>query len=193
MRVKDLINVGIFAAIYFVVSALSMIGLLNPLLMLPALALTVLANGVVIMLFFARTPTPGPLIVVGLIMGLFMSLAGHAVVTLPFALLTAALAELIRYLGRGASTPVVNAFAYATFSLWVAGPLLPIFYMADAYFADLNTRMADRYEGYGTALQAVVGPWTIIGFEVVVFALGLLGAWIGHLMLRKHFKRAGVA
>lgn len=192
MLVKDLINVGIFAAIYYVVSALSMIGLLNPALMLPALGLTVLANGVVIMLFFARCSKPGPLVILGAIIGLFMTLAGHAVVTLPLILVTAALAEALRAF-TDRRKPVVNIFAYAIFSLWVIGPVVPIFYMADAYFADLNQRMADRYPGYGTALQQIVGPWTVAGFEVIVFVLGLLGAWIGHLMLRKHFQRAGVA
>lgn len=188
---KDLIYVGIFTALYLVVSALTMIGLLNPALFLPALGLVVLANGPTVMVFFHKVPRLGGLVIIGIIMGLFMMLAGHAAVTLPLAVGTALLGEAIRYIGRKPGS-WWDIIAYATFSLWIIGPLFPIFYMPTEYFASMNERMADRYPGFGTALEALISPGVLIGFEVVLFILGIIGALIGKALLKRHFSRAGV-
>lgn len=191
MKAKDLINVGIFTALYFVVSMITMISLLNPLLMPLGMGLTVLANGIVMMVFFYRSPRFGPLLLLAAIIGLFMTLSGHAIVTLPLIIITGAAGELVRYLGkyrRGG----VDALAYAIFSLWIIGPLAPVFYLGNQYFENLNERMSARYPGYGTTLASIVSPTTVLILEVAIFFLALGGAWLGNAMLKKHFRRAGV-
>ncbi|MGP4101707.1 MptD family putative ECF transporter S component [Nonomuraea sp. KM90] len=58
MSPKDLVNIGVFGALYLViVYALSMLGFINPPVMLVALAASIVAGGIPFTLFLTRVPT----------------------------------------------------------------------------------------------------------------------------------------
>ena len=76
------------------------------------------------------------------------------------------------------------------FSLWVAGPILPLYYQHDAYIADIGKKMGD---GYARAWETLFSPAFLLGLLAVVFVSSFLGGRLGQKMLRKHFMRAGIA
>lgn len=186
---RDLINIGIFSAIYFVVTTIGgMIGILSPIAMFGGFVLGILVNGSVIMLFLARTHARWSLATMGAVTGLLMVVTGHVWYILPACVLLGAGADLIVRAGRYRSR-VADIAAYAVFTLWMVVPFLPIFYQADAYFADTAKSMG---QAYADALQALVTPWLLVGWTVVLAVVGAIAAWIGTKMLDKHFVKAGI-
>ena len=80
--------------------------------------------------------------------------------------------------------------AYGVFSLWVAGPILPLYLQHDAYIANIGEQMG---EDYARAWDTLFSPTFMAVLLVAVFLASCLGGLLGQKMLRKHFVRAGIA
>ena len=190
LKPKDLITVGVFTAMYFVVFfGFGMLGLFGPAVHAVGIVLGSLANGIVFALYITRIRKPGMIFLTGIISSLLMVLTGHAWTTLVTAAVFSILAEIVLALGRYRSARA-SALAYGVFSLWVAGPILPLYYQHDAYIADIGKKMGD---GYARAWETLFSPAFLLGLLVVVFVSSFLGGRLGQKMLRKHFMRAGIA
>lgn len=190
LKPKDLITVGIFTALYFVVFfGFGMLGLFGPAVHAVGIVLGSLANGIVFALYITRIRKPGMIFLTGIISSLLMVLTGHAWTTLVTAAVFSILAEIVLARGRYRSARA-SALAYGVFSLWVAGPILPLYYQHDAYIADIGKKMGD---GYARAWETLFSPAFLLGLLVVVFVSSFLGGRLGQKMLRKHFMRAGIA
>lgn len=189
LKPKDLITVGVFTAMYFVVFfGFGMLGLFGPAVHAVGIVLGSLANGIVFALYITRIRKPGMIFLTGIISSLLMVLTGHAWTTLVTAVFSI-LAEIVLARGRYRSARA-SALAYGVFSLWVAGPILPLYYQHDAYIADIGKKMGD---GYARAWETLFSPAFLLGLLVVVFVSSFLGGRLGQKMLRKHFMRAGIA
>ena len=190
LKPKDLITVGVFTAMYFVVFfGFGMLGLFGPAVHAVGIVLGSLANGIVFALYITRIRKPGMIFLTGIISSLLMVLTGHAWTTLVTAAVFSILAEIVLARGRYRSASA-SALAYGVFSLWVAGPILPLYYQHDAYIADIGKKMGD---GYARAWETLFSPAFLLGLLVVVFVSSFLGGRLGQKMLRKHFMRAGIA
>ena len=190
LKPKDLITVGVFTALYFVVFfGFGMLGLFGPAVHAVGIVLGSLANGIVFALYITRIRKPGMIFLTGIISSLLMVLTGHAWTTLVTAAVFSILAEIVLARGRYRSARA-SALAYGVFSLWVAGPILPLYYQHDAYIADIGKKMGD---GYARAWETLFSPAFLLGLLVVVFVSSFLGGRLGQKMLRKHFMRAGIA
>ena len=190
LKPKDLITVGVFTAMYFVVFfGFGMLGLFGPAVHAVGIVLGSLANGIVFALYVTRIRKPGMIFLTGIISSLLMVLTGHAWTTLVTAAVFSILAEIVLARGRYRSARA-SALAYGVFSLWVAGPILPLYYQHDAYIADIGKKMGD---GYARAWETLFSPAFLLGLLVVVFVSSFLGGRLGQKMLRKHFMRAGIA
>ena len=190
LKPKDLITVGVFTAMYFVVFfGFGMLGLVGPAVHAVGIVLGSLANGIVFALYVTRIRKPGMIFLTGIISSLLMVLTGHAWTTLVTAAVFSILAEIVLARGRYRSARA-SALAYGVFSLWVAGPILPLYYQHDAYIADIGKKMGD---GYARAWETLFSPAFLLGLLVVVFVSSFLGGRLGQKMLRKHFMRAGIA
>lgn len=192
LKPKDLITVGVFTAMYFVVFfGFGMLGLFGPAVHAVGIVLGSLANGIVFALYIyiTRIRKPGMIFLTGIISSLLMVLTGHAWTTLVTAAVFSILAEIVLARGRYRSART-SALAYGVFSLWVAGPILPLYYQHDAYIADIGKKMGD---GYARAWETLFSPAFLLGLLAVVFVSSFLGGRLGQKMLRKHFMRAGIA
>ena len=109
MKGKDLINIGIFSAIYFViVFIVAMLGFIP--IFLPLLAVFVpLLGGVVFMLFLTRVKKFGMIWIMSVIMGLLMLLTGMSWPPLAVSVISGLLAELVYKSGnyKSASKAVI--------------------------------------------------------------------------------------
>lgn len=187
---RNLVNIGVFSCVYFVVMfASGMLGIFSPAMMFVGWIFGISINGVVVMLYLAKVPQVGALTIMGVVVGLGMLLTGHYWLTLVGLIPLAFVADLIAKSGNF-RRPVTNGIAYGLFNMWHIFPLVPIFINADAYFEDVaqvmnSTEYADR-------MRALFTLPVLSGWAVVVFVLSFVAALIGMRMLGKHFQRAGV-
>jgi len=79
---------------------------------------------------------------------------------------------------------------YVVFSEWLIGQFIPVFFMRDSYFATIR----DGYGDYYTDTMMAITPTWAFFVMIGVIALGAVaGAYLGKAILKKHFKRAGIA
>lgn len=190
LKPKDLITVGIFTALYFVVFfGFGMLGFFGPAVHAVGIVLGSLANGIVFALYVTRIRKPGMVFLTAIVSSLLMVLTGHAWTTLVTAAVFSALAELVLARGHYRSARA-SVIAYGVFSLWVAGPILPLYLQHDAYIANIGEQMG---EDYARAWDTLFSPTFMAVLLVAVFLASCLGGLLGQKMLRKHFVRAGIA
>lgn len=184
---KDLINIGIFAAIYFVIIFIcAMIGII-PIFVLLIGVIAPILSGVPIMFFLTRVNKYGMIFIISIIMGLLMILAGMGFYPLIVSVITGAVAEFIFKAGQE-KTSKRMILTYAIFSLWCWGNYVLMFVNREAYFA---TRTSFG-EDYIATLTAMAPMWLLYVLIPVVFVSGMIGGAIGKALMKKHFVKAGI-
>lgn len=186
---KDLINVGIFSAIYFViVFAAAMLGMIP--FLYPMLAVVVpLVGGIVFMLFLTKVKKFGMIWIMSVLMGILMLLVGMGYYALMIGTVTGLLAELIYRSGNYASA-AKGILTHAVFSLWVFGNYLLFYLNHDSFMATREEMMGKEFVD---TLNRLLPPWTWIVLLAVCFICGLLGGAFGSKLLKKHLRKAGIA
>jgi energy-coupling factor transport system substrate-specific component len=189
IETKELINLGIFTALYYVTFfTAGMIGYI-PFLMPLVPAACSLVAGIPFMLFLTKVRKFGMVTLLGTLVSLLMTISGHPwFVALPSGIVLSFLGDLIMRAGGYQKWKFI-CLGYIVFSEWLAGLLSSLFFFREQYFAQLR-------EGYGDAytdtLMSITPLW-IFPLVVLVTALGALGgAFLGRAILKKHFIRAGI-
>lgn len=188
---RDLLNVAIFAVIYFViVFAISMLGIVSPLVMLLTLPLSAIAAGIPYMLFLTRVRHAGLAALFGIVLALLFLMMGHpwqsTIVTIALALV----AELVLAAGKYRSKWAA-IWAYVVFSAWFVGPWIPFFLDREEYLRGRGTEAMG--EAYMRDFAQVVTVPAVLIMVAATLVCGLVGALLGTALLRKHFRRAGLA
>ena len=188
LKGRDLINVGIYSAIYFVIlMAVAMLGMIP--IFLPLLSVLVpLLGGIPFMLFLTKVKKPGMIFIMAIIMGIMMLLTGMG----PWPLLTCAIAgvcaELVYRSGNYKSAKKA-VLTHGVFSLWIWGNYLPLFTDYEGYFAQRQ----DYGQAYIDAVQRLMPLWMAPVLLLSCFVFGVLGGLLGRALLKKHFEKAGIA
>lgn len=189
LNVKDLITVGIFSVIIIVlIFIFGMLGYI-PVLMLALPILAALICGIPYMLFLTRVSKFGMVTLLGLILGIVMFLSGHTWVPIVTFTICALIADFILKMGNYSS--VKNSIiSHGVFILGIMGNMLPFFILRDQYMSAMRTSMGNDYVN-------VIAPYLQTNFLIVLiiltFIAGLISAYIGKIVLKKHFERAGIA
>ena len=162
---KDLINIGIFTAIYFIVIfAAASIGFIP--IFIPLISVIVpLVGGIPMMLFFSKIKKFGMLTICGVLLGIIMLLTG---------------------MGWCAKREVL---IHGVFSMWVIGAFIPIVVTRDAYYQSL---LPGYGQEYADTLMAYMPDWILPALLIAAFVSGLVGGLIGRKIFKKHFERAGI-
>lgn len=191
MTGKDIITVGIFSAIYFVINfAFMLLSGLHPLLWILMPGLIAVFAGIPFLMMCAKVPKTGAVVLMGFITALIYFVTGQftVVILIAFAV-SCALAEFIRVQSHYRSFRG-NALAYAFFSLGMIGSPLPVWIMRDSFLAQISQQ--GMPEAYVSTLAALTSP----GMIVVLVGTPIVGAILGILlargMFRKHFEKAGI-
>lgn len=189
LNVKDLINIGLFTAIYVVLFfAAGMTGYI-PVMMVLLPCLIGLVGGIPLMLLLTKVPKFGVLTVTGILVSLLMFVTGHPWPILVIGIPVTFLADLIARMGAYRKWPSLLA-AYVLFSMWSFGAMYPLFFMKDSYLKSMES-------GYGSDYANTLGnlmTTTMLPLIVALAVVGaVIGAYIGRHVLKKHFKRAGIA
>ncbi|EEP70663.1 hypothetical protein MCAG_00990 [Micromonospora sp. ATCC 39149] len=191
LSARDLLNVAIFAVIYFViVYAIAMLGIISPPAMLLTLPLSVIAAGVPYMLFLTRVKHAGPVTLFAIAVGGLYLISGHPWISTLLTIGVAVVAEVILWAGRYRSYWSA-ILAHAVFSLWYIGPMLPLLMNRAEY---LNSPgMRNMGQDYVDAFDQTVSVTAVWIYNASTFVCGLLGGLLGAFLLKKHFTRAGLA
>lgn len=191
MSARDLISIGIFAAIYIVVIYLfAMLGILGPVAMIVFLFLGIIVAGIPYMLFLTRVKHGGMVALFGVIVGGVFFLTGQPWHSLVIAVIGSLLGEVFLWLGRYRSKWFAIV-AYAAFSLWFIGSMLPLMLDPIGYYESMA--MQEMGDEYAFAMQAVFTGPVLATYCIGTAVSGILGGLFGSAVLRKHFIRAGLA
>ena len=189
LKIKDLVTIGVFTVIYFVLMFLSgMIGIV-PILYLAYPTVAGIITGIVIMLFMAKVQKPGGLFILGLICSLIVIAMGNTYVIMVHALISMAIAEIIRKTG-GYKSFKYNMLSFAIFNTWICGFLMQVLLAKDKVIEIAETRGMGY--AYIMKLIALLNFSSMILVYIGAIVGGIIGAYIGKAFLKKHFEKAGI-
>ncbi len=188
LKIKDLVTIGVFAVIYFIVMfAVGMMGMI-PILFLVYPTVLGIVGGTIVMLFMAKVQKPWALFIFGILSPLIMFAMGHTYVLALHGIIVMLIAEMIRRMG-GYNSFKYNMFAYAIFNTWICGSLMQMLLAKEKYM-ELSMMMG---EDYAYAIEKLITyPHMALVYLGAIIG-GIIGAYIGKALLKKHFSKAGIA
>ncbi len=190
LQTKDLINLGLFTVLYFVLGCCVAIPIGFVPIFLPILgALWTLITGIPFMLFLTRVKKFGLITLMGILSGLLMGLTGMGYWGVPLGLVFGFLGDMILKSGNYKSARK-GLIGYAVFSLWMVGTYVPMYFMVEASWKSFADSFGDEY---ADKVMAVMPTWSIVLVIAGIFVCALIGGVIGQKLLKKHFEKAGIA
>lgn len=189
MQAKDLINIGLFTVLYFVLGCCVAIPIGFVPIFLPILgALWTLITGIPFMLFAVRTKKFGMVTIMAVLSGLLMGFTGMGFWGILTGAVFGLLGDFIMKSGNYASAGK-TILGYGVFSLWMVGTYIPMYFMVEQSRADFAKSFGDEY---ADKVMSVMPMWSIVLVIAGIFLCALLGGLIGKTILKKHFAKAGI-
>jgi len=188
LKGKDLINIGIYAAIYCVImTCIAMLGYIP--IMMPLLAVFCpLVGGIPMMLFYTKTKKFGMITIMSVIIGIYLWVTGMGIYPAIFGVVFGFLADLVAKSG-GYKSFAKTVLSYGVMCLMLFGNFLPLYIDREGYFASRQEFGQEYIDSLGNIMQ----PWTAPAIIIASFVFGVLGALLGKALLKKHFVKAGIA
>ena len=189
LQAKDLINLGLFTVLYFVLGCCVAIPIGFVPIFLPILgALWTLITGIPFMLFSTRVKKFGMVTLMAILSGLLMGLTGMGYWGIPVGVVSGILGDLIMKSGsyKSASKTILG---YGVFSLWMVGTYIPMYFMVEDSYASFAASFGDEY---AAKVMSVMPMWSLVLVVAGIFVCAILGGLIGKAVLKKHFAKAGI-
>lgn len=191
INLKDLINIGIFTAVYFVIFMISTMTSYIPIMIFAFTIVSAILAGIPMILFLSRVKKFGMVSIMSILLGIIIFVMGYGIWGLGVAVTCGVLADILLMAGKW-KTWKGMLFAYVVISLWPIGAIIPIMIMGTSYFEGFRKAMGDAYvEGAVEIFNAVSG-WLLPVIVVTTAIAAVLGAFLGKAVLKKHFVRAGI-
>lgn len=189
LTARDLIQTGIFTAVYIVVYMIfNMVGALSPVLQLFTAPLAIIVNGITFMVFLARVRKPAAVIIMVTLLSVIMVAMGHHPITFATAAIGGGLAAWLSTVWKVDQTPR-SVVSHAFFSLWPIGAYLPLLFMRDTIISETASQMGQAWaQTYNRLMSA---PMLVV-LTVLCFVSGIIGGLIGRGVLSRSFRRAGL-
>lgn len=193
MKIKDYIQTGVFAALYFVCVAIGTgIGLLinhsGHMTLAPVGAAFFGATPLVVLM--GRVKKFGALSLVGLVMGLFFLLSGHFGFSFVPSLLFAVLADVVCYAGTKQTTCARRFAASIVFAYGNTGPIWMMWLMRDAFVQRLIQK--GKTTDYIENILLPFGAKEVLFVVVSILVAATLGTLLASYLFHKHFKKSGL-
>lgn len=192
LTVPDLISIGVFTALYFVLVTIATFGsaaiapgfnnVIPP-------AVCALISGCVYMLLASKLQKFGGISVMGIVMGLFFMTSGHFIISFAANIVMGIVADFVARVSSYKSKKGL-LLSYVLFSYGLFGPIIPMWFMKDAYVANLEARGKDA--AYIADLFANINMTTFVIAVAATLVCALVGGWFGQKMVKKHFVKAGI-
>ncbi len=192
IQMKDLISIGIYTAIYFIICAIAA-GI--TVLIIPGYSyafipvISALLSGTIYMLMVAKVPKFGAISIMGSIMGIFFLIVGRFTGATAIAVIISILADIIAY-GFKYKNKLGILFSYIVFSFSLIGPVVPMLFFPSFYMDQLADQGRDL--NYIEGVFASVSEYTVIILTVLIIVMSIVGGLFGQRMMKKHFEKAGI-
>lgn len=189
LQAKDLINLGLFTVLYFVIGCCVAIPIGFVPIFMPILgALWALITGIPFMLFLTRVKKFGMVTIMGILSGLLMGLTGMGFWGVLTGAIFGLISDLILKYG-GYKSVKKSLIGYAVFSIWIVGTYIPMYFMVE----DSRASFAASFgEEYADKVMTVMPMWSIVLVIAGIFVFAILGGLLGKALLKKHFAKAGI-
>lgn len=191
LKGKDLITIGIFSAIYFVINfAFMLLGGIHPVLWMLMPGFIAVFAGIPFMLMAAKVQKPGAVFLMGLITALIYFVTGQFTLVILISMASACvLVEVIRSMTKYDSFKG-NSTAYVIFSLGMTGSPLPIWLFKADFLAQITEQGMPA--DYVSAVEALSSNAMLVVLFVAPIIGGMIGAFIAKGLFKKHFVKAGI-
>lgn len=190
LTIRDLITIGIFAALYFVANLIGGLPFApNPVLTFYMPLGQALLGGPIMLLLLAKVPKRGSFTIVGIIAGLIFFIFGmHWAMDLGYVVM-AIVADFVAGSKQYKSVKT-NIFAYALMSLGSSGTYI-IFFLDPAGWTNTMLNNGTQPE-YIETMKEAAPIWVLAIILVGAFVVALFSGWVGSKMLKKQFEKAGI-
>ena len=186
LQVKDLIMIGVFSALYFV---LNMVGgmpfAMNPILTFYQPIGSAFLSGIIFMFLIAKSPKRGTITILAVIMCILRFATGMHWAMGVGTLIAGIIAEII-----AGSNKTMNMLSFGIFALGDIGTFLVYFINPESWSNAMIKKGTDI--SYIESMNAAAANWMIYVIVIGTFLVALLSAWIGMKLLKKQFEKAGI-
>ena len=187
---KDVIAIGIYSAIYFVMNFAAMMTGFIPLLWILLAGTAAILTGIPFLLMAVKVPKPGAVLIMGFITAfLYFATGQFTVLILITMLLACVLSEGYRYITKYVLKFRNLAVTFILFSYGMVGSPLALFVYRESFLAQISETMSRKYV---VAISSYITTSMLILLLVSPIVGGLLGALIAKRMFKKHFEKAGI-
>ena len=187
---KDVIAIGIYSAIYFVLNFAAMMTGLIPILWILLPGTVAILTGIPFLLMAVKVPKPGAVLIMGLITAFLYFVTGQFTVLILITMLIACvLSEAYRYITKYNLKFSNLALAFILFGYGMTGSPLALFVYRESFLAQIGETMSQEYVA---AISSYITTPMLILLLVSPIAGGFFGVLIAGGILKKHFKKAGI-
>lgn len=187
---KDVIAIGIYSAIYFVMNFAAMITGFIPLFWILLAGTAAILTSIPFLLMAVKVPKPGAVLIMGFITAFLNFITGQFTVLILITMLIACvLSETYRYITKYALKFRNLVVAFILFSYGMVGSPLALFVYRKSFLAQISETMSRKYV---VAISSYITTPMLILLLVSPIVGGLLGALIAKGIFKKHFEKAGI-
>ncbi|EJU19857.1 MptD family putative ECF transporter S component [Mogibacterium sp. CM50] len=190
LQVKDLIMIGVFSALYFV---LNMVGgmpfAMNPILTFYQPIGSAFLSGIIFMFLIAKSPKRGTITILAVIMCILRFATGMHWAMGVGTLIAGIIAEIIAG-SKNYKNKTMNMLSFGIFALGDIGTFLVYFINPESWSNAMIKKGTDI--SYIESMNAAAANWMIYVIVIGTFLVALLSAWIGMKLLKKQFEKAGI-
>lgn len=181
---RDLISVGVFTALYFVVMAVvGQLGAMIPIGQVLGPFYIPIICGIPFMLFLTRVQRFGLIFAMGVIVGLLFLVTGQSWVATVLGIVLGLVADVIARAGHYRRWFFLVA-SYVVFAIVGIGMVVPLFFLRDATIARLR---AHHTEDWVNQIIRFSPPWLFYVMIAMLAVGAIIGAYLGRAVFRKHF------
>lgn len=187
---KDVIAIGIYSAIYFVMNFAAMITGFIPLFWILLAGTAAILTSIPFLLMAVKVPKPGAVLIMGFITAFLYFITGQFTVLILITMLIACvLSETYRYITKYALKFRNLVVAFILFSYGMVGSPLALFVYRESFLAQISETISRKYV---VAISSYITTPMLILLLVSPIVGGLLGALIAKGIFKKHFEKAGI-
>ncbi|MDD3139355.1 MAG: MptD family putative ECF transporter S component [Lachnospiraceae bacterium] len=190
LTVRDLVTTGVFSALFLV---FMMVGAgvfaPNPVLTFAMPCAVALVTGPVYLLLIAKVPKHGPIMILGIVIGILMFVTGMYWLWAVALIMLGIIADIIAGMGRFRNMSL-NILSFVIFSLNPMGSYLMLWINRESYFSYMVGKGTEQ--SYVDTMGNTAQAWMLPAMIASIIVMALLSAFIGRVLLKKQFEKAGI-
>lgn len=189
--IKDIVFMGVFSAILFVISMVLMMvmGIAAPLYVFYPVIFAFVASPIY-MLIVAKVNKPGAFLIPALILGILLLFVGAQTILVAMVIF-GVLAELLMRHHYGSARRTRSAYVLLMFGFFM-GDIGPIYIFTNWYIQQSTNGVGGIDMTYLNALIDSAKSWLGLTAIVLTIAAAWGGALLSKRLMRRHFERAGI-